>query len=272
MTQPRRQKSLAHTNSGKLRPPKPSVRDGVLVRPLHDLDDYQGAVTVEQAVWKADGLDLVPIPLFVVALRTGGQVFGAFDGNKIVGFTLAFAGWRDGQKFLHSHMTAVLESHRDHGIGRRLKLFQRDDALARGILRVEWTFDPLRTKNAYFNMMRLGAIARTYLPNVYGATSSPLHALLPTDRLVAEWHLDSERVVRILSGKRPTPTFSKKAVRISVPADIDHLKRTNPKEAARSQTRIREEFLLHFKNGFAATAVAPGESGVDYILEPWKKP
>jgi predicted GNAT superfamily acetyltransferase len=168
-------------------------------------------------------------------------------------------------------MTAVLESHRDHGIGRRLKLFQREDALARGITHIQWTFDPLMTKNAYFNIMRLGAIARHYMPNAYGSTTSPLHAGLPTDRLVAEWRLDSLRVQRIISGKRATPTFSKKAVRISVPADILTLKHSDPAEAARIQTAIREQFVQHIKEGFAATAVAPGASGMDYILEPWKK-
>ena len=100
-------------------------------------------------------------------------------------------------------MAAVLPEFRDLGIGRRLKLAQREDALARGISLIEWTFDPLQTKNAYFNICRLGAIARRYLTDVYGSTSSPLHAGLPTDRLVAEWHLESERVVDILAGKEP---------------------------------------------------------------------
>jgi predicted GNAT superfamily acetyltransferase len=264
MTPSRKKKSSS-------RLPKPSTRDGILVRPLHDLDDFHAAVNIERAVWKADDIDLVPIPLFVVAAETGGQVFGAFDGSKMVGFTLAIAGWRDDEAFLHSHMTAVLESHRDHGIGRRLKLFQRDDALARDIKRVEWTFDPLMTKNAYFNLMRLGAIARRYLPNAYGDSSSALHRGLPTDRLIAEWHLDSLRVQRILSGKRATPTFSKKAVRITVPADIEALKRNSPREATRAQASIREQFQRQFEKNFAATAIAPGPSGMDYILEPWKK-
>ncbi len=260
----RGKKAVAHLLKGK-------TVNGILIRHCHGLDEFKAAVGVERAVWKSADIDIVPIALFVVAVETGGQVLGAFEGNKIVGFTLAFAGWRDGEPFLHSNMTAVLESHRDHGIGRRLKSFQREDALARGIPRVEWTFDPLMTKNAYLNLMRLGAIARRYLPDVYGTTTSPLHAVLPTDRLVAEWHLRSPRVERILSGKRATPTFSKKAVRISVPSEIENLKKRKPAEAARLQSSIREQFLDWFGKGFAATAIAPGSSGMDYILEPWKK-
>src|SRR6202043_2078925 len=108
-------------------------------------------------------------------------VLGAFRGSELVGFTMSIAGWRARQPFLHSHMTAVLDGFRDRSIGRRLKLFQRKDALARGIALIEWTFDPLITKNAYFNFMKLGAVARRYLPNAYGITTSPLHASIPTD-------------------------------------------------------------------------------------------
>jgi predicted GNAT superfamily acetyltransferase len=268
----RSEKAPARTSPVKAQPPKEKTVNGILIRHCHGLGEFQAALDVERAVWKSADIDVVPIPLFVVASETGGQVLGAFEGNKIVGFTLAYAGWRDRQPFLHSHMTAVLESHRDRGIGRRLKLFQREDALARGITRIEWTFDPLITRNAYLNFMRLGAIARRYLPNAYGVTTSPLHAALPTDRLVAEWHLRSLRVERILSGKRATPTFSKKAARITIPAEIDDLKKKDPAVAARLQVAIRDEFLYEFGKGFAVTAVAPGPSGMDYILDPWKNP
>jgi predicted GNAT superfamily acetyltransferase len=207
----------------------------------------------------------------VVASKSGGQAIGAFHGSELVGFTMAIAGWRDRKPFLHSHMTAVLDGYRDRGIGRRLKLFQREDALARGISLIEWTFDPLVTKNAYFNFMRLGAVARRYLPNVYGVTTSPLHAALPTDRLVAEWHLRSPRVRRMLAGKRPTPAFSKKAVRILIAANLEDLKTSNPAGAVRQQSKIRAQFADLLGRGYAATAVAPNQSGVDYILEPWEK-
>jgi predicted GNAT superfamily acetyltransferase len=246
--------------------------DGILIRHCHGIKEFESCVGVERAVWKSADLDVVPVPLFVVAAETGGQVLGAFHGSNLVGFTMAIAGVRRGKPFLHSHMNAVLDRYRDHGIGRKLKLFQREDALARGIDLIEWTFDPLIMKNAYLNFMRLGAVARRYIPNAYGITTSPLHAALPTDRLVAEWHLRSPRVVRVLAGKRATPLFSKKAVRISVPERLDSQKKADPAKAARTQSRIRAEFLKWLGKGFAATAVAPGKSGMDYILEPWVKP
>ena len=200
------------------------------MRPCHGIEEFEACVRVERAVWKSADIDVVPIPLFVVAAETGGQVLGAFHDTELVGFTLAIAGWRERKPFLHSHMTAVLGAYRDRGIGRRLKLFQREDALARGIALIEWTFDPLIMKNAYFNFMRLGAIARRYLPNAYGITTSPLHAALPTDRLVAEWHLRSPRVRRVLAGKRATPGIFKKSG-----AHHDSRRSSNSKEEVKSE-------------------------------------
>ena len=245
--------------------------DELLIRHCHGMEEFEACLRVERKVWKSSDIDVVPIPLFVVASETGGQVLGAFKGEDLVGFTLAIAGWRARKPFLHSHMTAVLDAHRDRGVGRRLKMYQREDALARGIGLIEWTFDPLVTKNAYFNFMRLGAIARCHVPNAYGITTSPLHAALPTDRLVAEWHLNSQRVLRILAGKRSTPAFDKKAIRISVPADIDELRTSNPEKAAQIQAEIRDQFTRSFAKSYAATAVATTPSGVDYILEPFKR-
>ncbi len=259
----RRKMKRARNTGGEL-------RNEILIRHCHGIGEFEACVEVERKVWKSADVDVVPIPLFVVAAETGGQVIGAFHDKQLVGFTLAIAGWRDRKPFLHSHMTAVLSSYWDRGIGRRLKRFQREDALARGISLVEWTFDPLITKNAYFNFMRLGAIARRYLPNAYGITTSPLHAGLPTDRLVAEWHLRSPRVRRVLAGKRATPVFSKKAVRITIPSSLEDLKGSDAVAAAKIQSRLRGEFLQWFGKGYAATAVAPSKSGVDYILEPWK--
>lgn len=243
-------------------------RDGILIRPCHGIPEFEACVRVEREVWQSSDIDVVPVPLFVVAAETGGQVLGAFRGSEIVGFTMAIAGWRDHKPFLHSHMTAVLEGFRDRAIGRRLKLFQREESLARGISRIEWTFDPLVTRNAYFNFMKLGAIARHFLPNAYGITTSPLHGSIPTDRLVAEWHLKSPRVRRAIAGKAERQNFAKNAVRITIPSNIENLKLVQPKAALKLQSEIRAEFLKWLGRGFAATAVSPSARGVDYILEP----
>lgn len=245
--------------------------DGILVRPCHGIAEFEACVGIEREVWKSSDIDVVPVPLFVVASETGGQVLGAFRGTELVGFTMAIAGWRDGRPFLHSHMTAVLDGYRDRGVGRKLKLFQREDALGRGISLVEWTFDPLVTKNAYFNLMKLGALARRYLPNAYGITTSPLHGSLPTDRLVAEWHLKSARVRGILSGKLSTAPVSKNAVRITIPSNLEALRSSDPAQASVAQAKVRAQFLDWFGKGCAATAIQPSQNGFEYVLVPWSK-
>ncbi len=210
----------------------------------------------------------VPFTLYVVAVETGGQVIGAFEGERMVGFTFAFAGLHDGKPYLHSHMAAVLPDARDRGIGRGLKLFQRTDALERGIERIEWTFDPLEVKNAYFNLMRLGAVVRRLIPDCYGITASPLHSGLPTDRLVAEWDLRSERVERCLRDLPPVENFSSRAERVSVPKQLADWRRSDTGAAREAQTRIRESLEGWFRRGYAVVAIETGNGAANYVLEP----
>jgi predicted GNAT superfamily acetyltransferase len=187
----------------------------------------------------------------VVASKIGGQVIGAFDGNDMVGFALSVPGVRAGHHYLHSHMLAVRESYRNTGLGRKLKLFQRQEALTRGFELIEWTFDPLEIKNAYLNLEKLGAIARRYNVNQYGITSSPLQGGLPTDRLVAEWWLRSRRVETLLeSGKLPP---YQPVAEISVPAQVYSWKAApeTRSRAAEAQARNREQFLHAFRKDLA---------------------
>jgi len=236
----------------------------IVVRHCTTLEEFEECVLVEHATW---GRDIsVVSSIFVVAHHTGGQVLGAFDGKGMLGFTLALIGVRDGEIFLHSHMTAVLPEFRDYGIGRRLKSFQREDALKRGIKLVEWTFDPLEPKNAHFNLMRLGAVARRWIPNCYGVTESPLHGSLPTDRLVAEWRLDSERVQSIVAGNPMSVT--KAAVRIEFPADFPRIRDTNLEAATQIQSKVRDQFEALFAKGYAATGIETRHGVASYILEP----
>jgi predicted GNAT superfamily acetyltransferase len=167
----------------------------ITIRLLHSLDDFHRCVQIAREVWADAELDTEPHVTYVIADHTGGQVLGAFEGDAMVGFTKAYVGLHDNTPYLHSHMAAVLPSHRDRGIGRQLKLAQRENALRRNIRVIEWTFDPLETKNAHFNLNRLGGISRRYIPNFYGITTSPLHRGMPTDRLLVEWHLDSPRAI-----------------------------------------------------------------------------
>ena len=165
---------------------------------------------LQKTIWGFDEIELLPVRLFVVASKVGGHAFGAYDRGRMVAFCLAIPGLKPGgpnqisHGYLHSHMLGVLPAYRDQGIGRRLKLRQREDALARGIDLIEWTFDPLEIKNAYFNVERLGAIVRRYVRNQYGMTTSHLHGGLPTDRCIAEWWVKSPRVVGIVHGEAVT--------------------------------------------------------------------
>ncbi len=231
------------------------------------LEDFIACQRIEREVWNDPELE-VPITLYVVAMETGGQVLGAFDGERMVGFTYALPGFRDGRIYMHSHITGVLAEARDRGVGRGLKLFQRADALARGIDRVEWTFDPLQIKNAYFNLMRLGATVQRFVPNCYGVTESPLHGGLPTDRVVAEWELRSERVERCLRGEAPVVSVRPDAVRIAVPKAIGELKLSDPAAARGVQDRVREEFQQWFGRGYTVVAIKTEGEQACYVLEP----
>jgi predicted GNAT superfamily acetyltransferase len=156
------------------------------LRALTESRQFQEAVDLQKTVWGFNDMELLPVRLFVVATKVGGQAFGAYNGNGMVGFLLSIPGLKPGGgSYLHSHMLGVLAEYRNQGVGRMLKLRQREDALQRGIGLIEWTFDPLELKNAFFNMERLGAIVRRYVENQYGTTTSPLHGGLPTDRCVA---------------------------------------------------------------------------------------
>lgn len=240
----------------------------ISVRPLHDIDDMRICVDLQRRIWGYSETDIVPDAMFAVAEHSGGQVLGAWHDDQLVGFALAFAARRSAVEYLHSHMVGVVPEFQDRGVGRLLKLAQREDAIARGISLIEWTFDPLQIKNAHFNLARLGAIIRRYIPNCYGRTSSPLHAGLPTDRLVAEWWIQSNRVERLLSGIKPVSRCPQ--TRVCVPAAMRQICRDDPAQAENIQAAVRQQF----ETGFAAGQVAVGfeldsQQGC-YVLEPYE--
>jgi predicted GNAT superfamily acetyltransferase len=234
------------------------------------LAEMQACFALQKEVWKFSDAELVPVRVFVVASKIGGQVIGAFDHGELVSFALAIPGMRNGHCFLYSHMLAVRERYRNGGLGRRMKLYQREDALARGIELMEWTFDPLEIKNAYLNIEKLGAIARRYNVNQYGITSSPLQGGLPTDRLVAEWWMKSKRVNAVLT-EAPRAKFECKA-RIDVPAEIYAWK-----AAAATRTRAlavqgnnRERFQQAFADGLSVLGYERDECGDGrFLLGEW---
>jgi len=239
----------------------------IVVRKCESLEEFQSCVELQREIWGEADLEVEPATMFVVAAHTGGEVLGAFDGDRLVGYTLAVAGLRDRVSYLHSHMTGVLGEYRNRGVGRQLKLFQRTEALSRGIRLVQWTFDPLELRNAHFNLNRLGAICRKYQPNLYGVTTSPLHRGLATDRLLAEWHLDSARVVAAIEDLTKDPVDA--PAMIELPAELERWQREDSPQVAAVQSRVREEFTGWFAKGYAAVALRTGPGNNAYLLAPW---
>ena len=236
--------------------PSPEVE----IRSLTQLAEFDGCVEIEMAVWGYDPADMIPRRMFLLASRIGGQVMGAFVSGRMAGFAMALPGYRNGHPYLHSHMVGVLPEYRNLGLGRHLKLAQREDALARGFALMEWTFDPLEIKNAHLNIARLGAVVRRYENNFYGPSSSPLQGGLPTDRVYAEWWLRSERVRRTLAGE---PASFEIAGQVDVPADIYRWKASPEHREAARQVQARNAAALQdaFARGLSVLGYGRGEVG-----------
>jgi predicted GNAT superfamily acetyltransferase len=251
----------------------------ILIRQCESLEELSACVRLQSEVWGFEDKDVLPRRSLVVARAIGGQVIGAFDTShpgtspegeavSLVGFAVALPGIAPAapgtakiRPYLHSHMLGVQANYRNRGIGRRLKLAQREDALARGITRMEWTFDPLEIKNAFLNIAKLGAVVRRYTPNLYGVSSSRLQGTLPSDRLHAEWWLESRHVHATLAGEPLTLTKIER--RILVPHTIYRWRQT-PRErevALRVQQENRVQFEQAFADGLAVFGFAIDAEG-----------
>jgi len=240
----------------------------IVLRRCEGLEELDACVQLQIETWGYNDGDVIPRRLFIVAQRIGGQVIGAFTRGsgapassgqeEMVGFAMSLPGVRASRikgepatPYLHSHMLAVRPEYRNAGIGRKLKLCQREEALSRGISLMEWTFDPLEIKNAFLNIHRLGVVVRSYTPNFYGVSSSRLQGGLPTDRLHAEWWMDSERVKAILNGSPYTlPEIQETIV---VPKAVSEWKAaaTGVSRATAVQAENRHRFLDAFARGLA---------------------
>ena len=244
--------------------------DRIQLRNCTEVEEFHACVALQKEVWGFDDIDLVPLRIFSLGPKIGGQVVGAWDGETLVGYAFSIPGMRGGHSYLHSHMLAVKADYRNSGVGRRLKLFQREDAIARGYELIEWTFDPLEIKNSYLNLVRLGAVVRRYNINQYGISTSPLWGGLPTDRLVAEWWLKSKRVESLLATEELPPL--EEGMRIEVPARIYEWKAApeTRQKAADLQLRNREQFVKAFAQGLACLGYERAENGNGaFLLGRW---
>lgn len=239
------------------------------IRKLSKHGEFADAVRLQREIWGFADMELLPLRLFVVADKIGGQILGAFDGTRMVAFCLAIPGLKPGgSHYLHSHMLGVLPEYRNSGLGRQMKLMQRQQALAAGIELIEWTFDPLEIKNAYFNIERLGAIVRRFVHNQYGTTTSHLHGGMPTDRCTAEWWIKSERADAITSGR----AFPRNPIEaeIEVPASISTWRTSDPARARDTQAFVAEQFTRHFAQGLAVIGFETSETSGKYLLGQWE--
>jgi predicted GNAT superfamily acetyltransferase len=230
----------------------------ISIQPLTELEHLDEAVALQRTIWGYSDLDMESRALLVIASRFVGQLLGAFHDEKLIGIALAFFTASGSELRLHSHRVGVLLEYQNQGIGKLLKLAQREDALGRGIKVIQWTFDPLLWRNAHFNFEKLGGIARRYIPNIYGITSSPLHGGLPTDRLLIEWDLESSHVVQTLNGNKSAALAD--AVRIAVP-DFSQYK--DPE----LQSELRNQLVEKLGSGYAVTGFERSQDGAFYLLE-----
>jgi predicted GNAT superfamily acetyltransferase len=273
----------------------------ILIRECRGFDELQACVDLQIEVWGYSDGDVIPRRVFLVAQKIGGQAIGAFDTSlpgapahgdaaSMVGFSFSLPGVKTDAKaggktavgrpesYLHSHMLAVKDGYRNQSIGARLKLAQRDDALARGFRRIEWTFDPVEIKNSFLNIHKLGAIVRRYEENFYGVSSSRLQGGLQTDRLVAEWWIDTPHVVEAIQGRSVAAQSSRKdewLEEILVPAEIYRWKDEDAHRhlAQQVQAENRLRFQRAFSQGLAVVAFTRDAQGNGiFHLGPWAEP
>jgi len=242
-----------------------------VLRPCQDLQELAECILIQKEIWGYTDRELYPLRLFASLLRIGGHVLGAFAGDRqMVGFVAAMPAWHGRHRYLHSMTLGVLESHRNRGLGRALKLAQRDLALRAGIDCIEWTFDPLRAKNANLNINLLGAIVRRYEANLYGHVDSQMQQGLPSDRLIAEWWLQSPRVRRAIAGRSVRNSRKKPAAQVEIPPAFESMVKSNFAEARKWQARARDELQACFARKLAVTGFIADQNSAHYLLDPYE--
>jgi predicted GNAT superfamily acetyltransferase len=177
------------------------TESSLIIRDLQSFEDLQQAEAVEREVWELADRDVMPLALMIASKEAGSVWVGAFDGPRLAGFVFGFLGMEAGHVTLHSHMLAVRERYRDLDLGYKLKLAQRERALAMRIPEITWTFDPLQSRNAHLNFGKLGVVSDIYKIDFYGPETSSILHRNGTDRLWVRWPLASRRVRDRLQGK-----------------------------------------------------------------------
>ena len=224
------------------------------IRECVTLDELAACVDLQREVFALPEIEISPVRHFVVTKNAGGFSLGAFCDDNLVGFVLSVPAFLRGEKAFYSHMTAVRADFQGSGIGARLKWAQRERALELGVRVIKWTFEPVKARNAFFNLEKLGAIATEYQENFYGvdySTAGDEKIGLASDRLFAEWHLEGEKVVRLANREDFTESASPRA-RIGIPPEWSKLVKSDPRRALQEQLRVRGDFKSAFAAGLTA--------------------
>lgn len=234
-------------------------------RPLTSESDYQACVALQRRTWGEGFHEVVPASILKITNRIGGLAAGAFEGDDLVGFVYGITGLQGGRTVHWSHMLAVRPDARDRGVGLALKQFQRAVMAERGVEAILWSFDPLVARNAWLNLVRLGARVQEYVLDMYPASDSPLHDF-GTDRLIVEWDIaggpESPRR-RVPASPRPPETL------IEIPADIERVARESLDVACEWRERTRAAFLDALGRGLRVSGFRRGDDGrYTYLLSP----
>ena len=243
------------------------------IRECTTIEEFDGCVHLQREAFGLADLELSPRRHLIVSRQAGGWTLGAFVAERMVGFVhhLAAVRGRD-EIFGYSHVMAVAKDYQNKGVGARLKLAQRERALAEGRKFIKWTWDPMQARNAHFNLNRLGAIVDTYADNFYGVDYNPDPTLaeqpgLPSDRLFATWNIDSARVHTLAAGSA-APVAGSPVATVAIPAEWTALVKRDPKGAREEQARVRTEFKEAFAQGLVCAGFERGEGEPRYLLFP----
>ncbi len=246
------------------------MENTIEIRECTTLDELAECVNLQREVFALPEVELSPVRHFVVTRNAGGFTLGAYDGDRLAGYVLSVPAFLRGEKAFYSHMTGVRQEYQSTGVGRRLKWAQRTRALELGVRSIKWTFEPVKARNGYFNLEKLGAIVTEYERNFYGtdyavSPESGKQIGLQSDRLFAEWHLESEKVCALAAGESWTETRTPEA-EIATINDWSELVERDPAAALDLQLRVRADFETALAKGLHAAAFRRDEVSPAYLM------
>lgn len=246
------------------------MENTIEIRECTTLDELSECVDLQREVFELPEVELSPVRHFVVTKNAGGFTLGAYDGGRLAGYVLSVPAFMRGEMAFYSHMTGVRKEYQSAGIGRQLKWAQRERALELGVKFIKWTFEPVKARNGYFNLEKLGAIVTEYQRNFYGtdyaaAPESGRQIGLQSDRLFAEWHLESEKVCALAAGEAWTESRTPEA-EVEVRNDWAELVIADPASALDLQLRVRADFESALSRGLYAAAFRRDEIRPAYLM------